>query len=42
MVAEQIYAARQESLLLAVCTKNRFEAITTLKDEGMGIRPIAR
>ncbi len=42
MVAEQIHATRQESSIIVVRTKNRFEAITTLKEEGMGIRPIAR
>lgn len=40
--AEQVHTTRQESSILAVRTKRRFEAITTLKNEGMGIRPITR
>ncbi|MDI9918622.1 ISL3 family transposase [Rhodococcus sp. IEGM 1379] len=42
MVAEQVHATRQESSILAVRTKRRFENVTALKNEGMGIRTIAR
>lgn len=42
IVAEQVHATRQESSILAVRTKRRFEAITTLKNEGIGIDAIAR
>ncbi len=42
MAAEQVHATRQESSILAVRTKNRFETVTTLKNEGIGIRTIAR
>ena len=42
MAAEQVRATRQESSILAVRTKLRFEAVTTLKNEGMGIRMIVR
>ncbi|PVX59539.1 hypothetical protein [Rhodococcus globerulus] len=42
MAAEQVHVARQESSILTVRTKRRFEAVTTLKNEGMGIRTIAR
>ena len=42
MAAEQVHATRQESSILAVRTKRRFEAVTTLKNEGIGIRTIAR
>ncbi len=42
MAAEQVHATRQESSILAVRTKNRFEAVTNLKNEGIGIRTIAR
>ncbi|KJF19109.1 Transposase (plasmid) [Rhodococcus sp. AD45] len=40
--AEQVHATRQESSILAARTKHRFEAVTTLKNEGMGIRMIVR
>lgn len=40
--ADQVHATRQENSILAVRTKRRFEAITTLKNEGIGIRTIAR
>ena len=42
MVADQVHATRQESSILAVRTKRRFEAVTTLKNEGKGIRTIVR
>ncbi len=42
MAAEQVHATRQESSILAARTKRRFEAITTLKNEGIGIDAIAR
>ncbi|MFF2059966.1 ISL3 family transposase [Rhodococcus qingshengii] len=42
MAAEQVHVARQESSILTVRTKRRFEAVTTLKNEGMGIRMIVR
>ncbi len=42
MAAEQVHATRQESSILAVRTKQRFEAVTNLKNEGMGIRAIVR
>ncbi len=42
MAADQVHATRQESSILAVRTKNRFEAVTNLKNEGIGIRTIAR
>ncbi|WP_233365478.1 transposase [Rhodococcus globerulus] len=42
MAAEQIHATRQESSILVARTKQRFEAVTTLKNEGMGIRMIVR
>jgi transposase len=42
MAAEQVHVARQESSILTVRTKRRFEAVTTLKNEGIGIRTIAR
>ena len=42
MAAEQVHATRQESSILAVRTKQRFEAVTTLKNEGIGIRMIVR
>ena len=40
--ADQVHATRQESSILAVAAKLRFEAVTTLKNEGLGIRAIAR
>ena len=42
MVAEQVHATRQESSILAVRTKRRFENVTALKNEGMGIDAIVR
>ena len=42
MAAEQVHPTRQESSILAARTKQRFEAVTTLKNEGIGIRTIAR
>jgi hypothetical protein len=42
MAAEQVHAARQESSILAIAAKLRFEAVTNLKNEGMGIRAIVR
>lgn len=42
IVAEQVHATRQENSILAVRTKRRFEAITNLKNEGIGIDAIAR
>ena len=42
MVADQVHVTRQESSILAVRTKRRFEAVATLKNEGLGIRSIAR
>ena len=42
MAAEQVHATRQESSILAVRTKDRFEAVTNLKNEGIGIRTITR
>ncbi|MGG7104751.1 transposase [Rhodococcus sp. 24CO] len=42
MVAEQVHATRQESSILAVAAKLRFEAVAALKNKGMGIRSIAR
>ncbi|OYD60794.1 ISL3 family transposase [Rhodococcus sp. OK302] len=40
--ADQVHATRQESSALTARTKRRFEAVTNLKNEGMGIRAIAR
>lgn len=40
--ADQVHITRQESSILAVRTKLRFEAVATLKNESMGIRSIAR
>ena len=42
MVAEQVHVTRRESSILAIRTKNRFEAVTNLKNESIGIRTIAR
>ena len=42
MAAESVHPTRQESSILAARTKLRFEAVTTLKNEGMGIRMIVR
>ena len=39
--ADQVHATRQKSSILAVRTKNRFEAVTTPKNEGIGIDAIA-
>ncbi len=41
-VAEQVHTTRPESSMLVIRTKNRFQAVETLKNEGMGIRTIAR
>ncbi|MDV6278327.1 ISL3 family transposase [Rhodococcus erythropolis] len=41
-VAEQVHTTRQEGSILAIRTKNRFQAVATLKNEGMGIRTVAR
>jgi len=40
--AFQMQDTRKDASVLAVRTKNRFEAVTTLKNEGVGIRTIAR
>lgn len=42
MAAEQVHATRQERSILAVRRKQRFEAVTNLRNEGMGIRAIVR
>ncbi|MDI9915420.1 hypothetical protein [Rhodococcus sp. IEGM 1379] len=42
MVVEQVHATRPESSIVAARTKNRFEAVTNLKNEGIGIDAIAR
>ena len=42
IVAERVHATRQEGSILAVRTKRRFEAVTNLKNEGIGIDAIAR
>ncbi|MFB7860276.1 hypothetical protein [Rhodococcus qingshengii] len=41
MSAEKVRATRQESSILAARKKNRFEEVTNLKNEGIGIRTIA-
>ena len=43
--ADQVHAARQEGSTLTIRTKRRFEAVTALKNEGIGMknnRPTAR